>query len=307
VKYLYGPVPSRRLGSSLGVDLVPHKVCSFDCIYCQLGKTTHKTTQRREYVPAHEVLDEVKNFIGAGHKCDYITLAGSGEPTLNSRIGWMINEIKNLTDIPVAVLTNTSLIADAKIKVEISQADLVLPSLDAVTQKMFEQINRPYPGLKISDIMEGLIKFNRKSSGEVWLEVMLIEGFNNDAKEIKSIQRAIHMLKPNKIHLNTVVRPASEVYAQPLTEDDIGAIAATLGAEVIADFKRKDVHTYKGDKEELMLNLLKRRPCTISDISSALGLHENEVIKYVEVLFREGIIEVSNSGGKKYFKCAGGF
>jgi len=301
VKHLFGPVPSRRLSSSLGVDLVPHKVCSFDCIYCQLGGTIKKTTERREYVPTNEVLAEVKEFVEAGQKCDYITLSGSGEPTLNSGMGEIIGGIKSLTDVPVAVLTNTSLIIDRRVRQELASADLVIPSLDAATQQVFERINRPYPGINIDDIIVGLTTFKRSFENEIWLEVMLVDGVNDTPSELKELAHAIELIKSDKVQLNTVIRPPTEDYAKPLSPQRLHEIAGILDAEVIADFKREDVSAYKGNKEELIINLLKRRPCTISDISSALGLHENEVVKYIEVLEREKKVGEKQMGGKRYF------
>lgn len=301
MKYLYGPVPSRRLGSSLGVDLVPHKVCSFDCIYCQLGSTTELTTTRKEYVPVNEVLAEVREFLNSGQKCDYITLSGSGEPTLNSDIGKIINGVKSLTDTPVAVLTNSSLFSNINVCEEISQADVVLPSLDAVTQEVFKKINRPHPGLAISNIMENLKKFTREFRGQVWLEVMLVDGVNTDAREMESMRQFIESMKPGKVQLNTVVRPPGKDYARPITAERLDEIANLLGAEVIADFKKKNLSARDGNKKELILNLLKRRPCTIQDISSALGFHENEIIKHIEILIREGAIAKEVIGKGQYF------
>jgi wyosine [tRNA(Phe)-imidazoG37] synthetase (radical SAM superfamily) len=306
VKYLYGPVPSRRLGLSLGVDLVPHKVCSFDCIYCQLGRTTEKTTTRREYVPADKVLAEVKEFVDSGRKCDYITLSGSGEPTLNSKMGDIIKGIKALTDTPVAVLTNTSLITDARVREELSSADLVVPSLDAATQPVFERLNRPCSGKKVADIIVGLTTFTMLFEGEVWLEVMVVAGYNDTEPELMSLRHAIDVVKPDRVQLNTVVRPPAEEYAKPLKLVKLAEIVDVLGAEVIADFKEGDVSEILGDGEESILELLKRRPCTLPDISSALGLHENEVIKYLQALNKKRVVHSRISGKKKYYQHNGG-
>jgi len=306
VKYLFGPVPSRRLGSSLGVDMVPPKVCSFDCIYCQLGRTTEKIVDRKEYVPVSGVLSEIKDFVESGQECDYITLSGSGEPTLNSGMGEIIKGIKSLTVNPVAVLTNASLITDSKVREELGLADLIVPSLDAATQLVFEKLNRPHPRIKVEDIIVGLTNFTRSFETKVWLEVMLVEGINDAASELSELRHAIEAIRPDKVQLNTVVRPPAEEYARPLTQKRLDDIAGILDAEVIADFSRRDVKAYKGGREELIVNLLKRRPCTISDISSALGFHENEVVKYVEVLGREGVIAGSITGNKKYFRYVGG-
>lgn len=302
MKYLFGPVPSRRLGISLGVDLTPYKVCSFDCIYCQLGKTTNKTIKRKEYVPVKSVLAELKTFLEMGHKIDYITLSGSGEPTLNSEMGWLIKEIKGLTDTPIAVLTNSSLLSNPKVRGELKQVDVVLPSLDAVSQSTFEQINRPHTKLSISDIMESLKKFTRHFQGEVWLEIMLVEGINDIDEELESMCIVLDMIDPKKIQLNTVVRPPSEGYAKPLSEDRMHEIAKLLDAEVIAAFRRRASDSYNENVEDLMMKLLEHRPCTLGDISSSLGLNKNEILKYIEVLEAEGKVRAEVSGDVRYFR-----
>jgi len=166
-KYIYGPVPSRRLGRSLGVDLVPFKACTFDCVYCQLGRTPHKTVERREYLPAEAILDEVKRKLAEGDVPDYITFSGSGEPTLNRRIGGLIREIKALTKIPVAVLTNGSLLWMQEVQEDLMAADLVIPSLDAGDEKLFSYVNRPHRDLAFAQVVNGLIEFTRRFPGQV--------------------------------------------------------------------------------------------------------------------------------------------
>lgn len=304
MKYIFGPVPSRRLGISLGLDLTPHKVCSFDCIYCQLGKTTNKTMERREYVPVKNILAELREFIQSNpeQNIDYITLSGSGEPTLNSGSGKLIKDIKEFTEIPVAVLTNASLIPDAKVRAELSQADLIIPSLDAATQEVFEKINRPYKGLQVRDVIKGLQEFRKGFRGEIWLEIMLVEGFNDGESELEELSSAIKLLKPDRIQLNTVVRPPAEDYARPLSVDKLNSIAELLNAELIVAFDRKNIESYEEDKEGMISSLLMRRPCTLHDITGSLGLHENEVLKYIEVLEMDGLIKTERRGGEKYFR-----
>ena len=163
---LYGPVPSRRLGFSLGIDFIPFKTCSLDCIYCQLGHVPDKIVTRKDYIPAAEILSQIKEKIDSGVRIDYITFSGSGEPTLNAEIGNLIRGIKQLTKIPVAVLTNSTLLQHTEVRTALSAADLIVPSLDAVTQDVFEKINRPHPSLQISDILSGLKIFCRNSRGK---------------------------------------------------------------------------------------------------------------------------------------------
>ncbi|MBN2251771.1 MAG: radical SAM protein [Candidatus Altiarchaeota archaeon] len=300
-RHLFGPVPSRRLRSSLGVDIVPYKVCSLDCIYCQLGRTTEKTLERKEYVPVKEVFPEIREFLAAGGKCDYITLSGSGEPTLNSAMGEVIKEIKKLTEIPVAVLTNSTLMTNEAVRRELSFADLIVPSLDAATQGVFEEINRPAPGIRVEDIIDGLVEFKKTYKAGMWLEVMLVSGINDSQTELDEIRKAIKLIGPDRVQLNTVIRPPAEKYAKPLSPERMEEIAGFLNAEVIAEFDRHRVSAYSGDVEEQITELLKRRPCTVSDISSALGLHVNEVLKYIETLEKDDVIESKRMDGKEYY------
>ena len=182
MKEVFGPVPSRRLGFSLGVDLVPFKTCTLDCVYCQLGPTTHKTLKRKEYIPTEGILPEVEKMLNKGKRVDYITFSGSGEPTLHSGIGKMISRIKRISSIPVAVITNGTLLNQGQVQEDLWAADLVIPSLDAVDERIFQRINRPHASLNTKMIIRGLDDFAGKFPGKIWLEVMLVRGLN-DSKE----------------------------------------------------------------------------------------------------------------------------
>ncbi|MCD6336042.1 MAG: radical SAM protein [Candidatus Latescibacterota bacterium] len=303
---IFGPVPSRRLGFSLGVDVVPLKTCTYNCIYCQLERTTKKTLRRAEYVTAEVILEELRHVLSLGQQIDYITFSGSGEPTLNAKIGEMIRKIKEMTCIPVAVLTNGSLLYEREVREALSAADLVIPSLDAVSDEAFQRVNRPHGRLKIGTILKGLRIFREIFSGQLWLEIMFVKGINDASEEIERMRGVIGELRPEKIQLNTVIRPPAEVFAQPLTEEELSGIREQLGgnAEIIASFKRKDQSAYKADVEEAVLTLLRRRPVTLSDISEALGVHRNEVVKYLEVLEHDGKIASKIFGGKRYYQSA---
>ncbi|GAG86110.1 unnamed protein product, partial [marine sediment metagenome] len=207
-KYLFGPVPSRRLGMSLGIDLVPHKVCSLNCIYCECGSTTNLTIERKEYVPYNEVIQELKRFLSDNPALDYITFSGSGEPTLNSCIGDILKYIKqNYPDIPVAVLTNGTLLNDKQVRWEILDADLVLPSLDVASDLSFRKINRPFNSLNIEDYINGLCEFRKEYQGKIWLEVLIIPGYNNSKEDLKLLKEVFNKIKPDSIQLNTLDRP----------------------------------------------------------------------------------------------------
>jgi len=302
---IYGPVPSRRLGFSLGVDIIPFKICSLDCVYCQLGRTTNKTLERRKYTMADQVLKELEGVLKEGRKVDYITFSGSGEPTLNSNIGRMVNRVKKMTSIPVAVLTNGTLLYQPQVREDLLEADLVIPSLDAASQNIFERVNRPYPSLKTNEIISGMSTFSKEFEGKLWLEIMLVKGINDSLEEIKKMAQAIEKIDPDKIQLNTVIRPPAEKFAQALNIEDLKRIREILGKEkcgIIAKFKGARQKAYKKDIEGRILKTLQRRPLTIGDISYFLGLHRNEIIKYIGALEEQGKIGSKLQGNQKYYE-----
>lgn len=214
MKYIYGPVKSRRLGNSLGLSLTPYKFCSFDCIYCQLGKTTNKTLERKEYVNLDEVIQELKSFLATHdfkkEPLNYITLSGCGEPTLNKQIAELILNIEKLTNIPVAVLTNSSLLSDADVRRALFNADLIITTLNAVSQNVFEKISQPLEQQKIEDIINGLVLLRREYRGKIYLEIMLVKGINDSFKEMEKLKEVVDKIRPEKIQLVMPSRPPSE-------------------------------------------------------------------------------------------------
>jgi wyosine [tRNA(Phe)-imidazoG37] synthetase (radical SAM superfamily) len=303
-QYVYGPVPSRRLGRSLGVDLVPFKTCTYDCIYCQLGRTTNKTTQRKEWVPSNQVIDQVK--VSLESSPDYITLSGSGEPTLHSEIAKIISGIKKITDVPVAVLTNGSLLWVREVRTSLMCADLAIPSLDAGTVQLFKYVNRPHSGIPFSKMLEGLVKFREEYTGKYWLEVFVLGGVTTVQAQINTLSHCINMICPDKVQINTVTRPPAEDFAEPVPAKQLKAIAGQLyrNAEVIADYSGVHKQRYFSARCDDVLALLKRRPCRVEDIAAGLSLHRNEVLKYVEELSSEGKIEARCRDGQSYYKAA---
>ena len=302
---IFGPVPSRRLGFSLGIDPIPFKTCSLDCIYCQLGRTTHKTVKRKEYVSSNQILKELEEFLKEKKKIDYITFSGSGEPTLNSNIGKMITQIKKITSIPIAVLTNGTLLYHPQVREDLLEADLVIPSLDAVSEKIFKEVNRPHTSLKIDKVISGIIKFSKEFKGKIWLEIMLVKGVNDSLKEIEKEAQITKEMKLNKIQLNTVIRPPAENFAQALDIKDLEKRRKIFGkdkCEIIAKFKERRQKAYKKDIEKEILRTLKRRPLTIEDLSHFLGFHRNEVIKYIAVLEGEGEVKSKFNNGQRYYE-----
>lgn len=303
-KYFYGPVPSRRLGRSYGVDIVPFKVCTLDCVYCQLGKTTYRTIERKDYGPIEPILAELRETLAEGLEADFITIAGSGEPTLNSRLGELIDGIKKITDIPVAILTNGTLLYKEDVKADCAKADVVMPSLDAGDKQTFQKVNRPHRDISIENLISGLCGFRDEFAGRIWLEVFFVEGLNTKAEQIAKIRDAIELIRPDKIQLNTAVRPTAEADIKRLDAEKLQAIAARLGpkCEVVADFSLSHHSRGLENKAEDVLSILKRRPCSLNDICSGLGIGRNEALKYVTVLQHKGIIHSEKKGGIIFFK-----
>jgi len=302
-EYIFGPVPSRRLGRSLGIDLVPFKTCSYDCIYCQLGRTTNKTIQRKEWVPIDIVIDQLKEKLDS--KPDYITLSGSGEPTLYSRIEELIFKIKEITDIPVAVLTNGSLLWLPEVRDTLKSADLVVPSLDAGSSQIFQYVNRPHSDITFSKVLQGLVEFRKDYNGQYWLEVFLLAGVTTTEMEINRLKTCIAAIQPDIVQVNTVTRPPAEGFAEPVPQNQLQIITEKLyeKAEVIADYSEVHKQQDFSARREDVLTLLKRRPCSVEDISAGLGLHRNEVVKYVEELSSEGKIEAKPQNKQLYYKA----
>lgn len=214
MKYIYGPVKSRRLGFSLGLSLTPYKVCNFDCIYCQLGKTKEFAEERKEYIKLEEILNELNSWLQNNPQevknLNYITISGSGEPTLNTKIGEAITRIKKIVSVPVAVITNASLLNDTQARLALLGADLIVPSLDTIMPGIFYQINRPKPDVRIEEIITGLISLRKEFPGKIWLEVMIVKGVNDDLAQIRKLKEVVDKIRPDKIQINSPVRTTAE-------------------------------------------------------------------------------------------------
>lgn len=305
MSYFYGPVPSRRLGFSLGVDVTSKQTCSFDCIYCQLGRSSKKTIRRFTYVKLKDFEKELRSIVKAKTKIDFVTISGSGEPTLHKGLDRIIKSIKKITrnKHPVCVITNSSLLYRKQIRKELLSADVIMPSLDAVSNRIFRKINRPYSRLKISNIIEGLIKFRKQFKGKIWLEIMLVKGINDTISEAKKFKEAVLRIKPDKVQLNMPVRP-SEIKCSIPSLEQIHKISNIIDRNIevinLPNYSKYQKAQNK-DKEKKILEFLKVRPATLQDLSSALGLNASEVLKYVDYLTRNNKLKQKTQNNKKYF------
>ncbi|HSV27867.1 MAG TPA: radical SAM protein [Sedimentisphaerales bacterium] len=287
-KYIFGPVPSRRLGMSLGVDIVPFKTCTQNCIYCQLGTNAITTSERKPWVRIAEVLAELKAVLDEGTHADYITISGSGEPTLNSDLGQLVDGIKALSDIPVAIVTNGTLLVDPAVRADCCKADVIMPSLDAGDETAFRLINHPHRSITLRSLVDGLSSLRNEYSGRIWLEVFIVEGVNTSGEQLEKIRRLIGYIRPDKVHLNTAVRPTAEKGVAAVSPARLREIAGFFGpvAEVIADFSAAG-HT-RGAGADAVAGMLRRRPCSLADICASTGLNSLEAVKIIEMLMGTG-------------------
>ncbi len=305
-RYVFGPVVSRRIGRSLGVDVLPPKTCTYDCIYCQLGRTTRQNAERGEFVPLEDVVAEVRRKLAEEHAVDYITLVGSGEPTLYSRLGDFIAQVKAMTDVPVAVITNGSLLWRPEVRAELLQADLVIPSLDAADAEMFQEVNRPDDAILFDRMIAGLVAFRSEFGGQLWLEVLLLAGITDD--QVAQIKTLADRIGPDRIQLNTAVRPPAFSTARPLSAAELERYAAMLGphAEIVADVAPADDAATRTALPEEVLNMLRRHPASVCETAINLSITEQNARECIETLLDSGAIEEHRLEKGTYYRARNG-
>lgn len=307
LRYVYGPVPSRRLGRSLGIDPIPSKTCTYDCIYCQLGHTTTRTMERAAYVPVDEILDELRRVIAAGTQFDWIAIAGSGEPTLHSGLGEIIRQAKALSDRPVAVITNGSLLWQPEVRRDLMEADLVMPSLDAGDRQTFHYVNRPHADIDFDRMVEGIATFTKEFPGEVWLEVFLLAGVTSIEAEIRKIAALVEKIRPTRTQLNTATRPTTEDFAFAVSRERIEDLARLIPGVLDIVTERVSDDSRTGSDEvagEAIIGILERHPCTVREMAAALRVHPRAIGRQLEVLDRDGRIKPVVRDGKIYYCSA---
>jgi len=305
-KYVYGPVPSRRLGLSLGVDIVPFKNCTLDCVYCQLGRTTTLTVERQVFVPIEPVVADVAAALRDRPTPDFITISGSGEPTLHSQLGELIDGLRSVTHLPIAIVTNGTLLWMPGVCSDCAKADVVLPSLDAGDAETFRRVNRPHPDITFEKLVSGLRAFREEYEGQMWLEVFIVKGMTDAEDAVRAIADVVKEIKPNRVQLNTAVRPTAESELQPVSLERMKELAALFDppAEVVADFRRPQAEVRESASAEVIVEMLSRRPATVEDLAAGLGLHPNEVVKLVDELKQAGAVTEEVRSGRRYFRPA---
>ncbi len=307
MKYLFGPVNSRRLGLSQGIDLLTTKTCNFDCIYCEVGGTFIHTCERKEYTPTKEILAEIDKLLAQddlAKPIDVFTITAMGEPTLHTGLGKIIRHIKEQTDKPVVILTNGAMMHLEDVRRELQAADIVIPSLDSARPESFRKIDRPAQCVDLDEMIDGISLFCKEFSGQVWLEVMLAKNINDQPSDIEALKEAIVRINPERVQLNTVVRPPLENFAKPLTQEELSHIAEQLpgNVEIIASFAKRKHNSWRSPEPGEILEMLQRRPCTASDISEALNLEPEQTNRLMEELTDQGKVLKMLHQGKTYYQ-----
>jgi wyosine [tRNA(Phe)-imidazoG37] synthetase (radical SAM superfamily) len=273
--YVYGPVPSRRLGISLGVSPIPKKTCNYSCIYCQLGRTTHMTNQRKIFYPVETIIAELEIFLQKNIKYDVITIVGEGEPTLYSGLGQLIEKLHKITEKPIAVITNGSLLYDHDVQSDLIQADILLPTLDAYDEKSFKKINRPYPSLDYYKVLNGLEDFSRKYKGQLWLEIMLMKDINDDHDAIIKYSEILKKIKYEKLYFNTPIRPPAETGIFALSHERMNHVAEILGGFSIDLLSSHGFYSEIKNDYQALMSIIKRHPMNQYEIEEFLKSRGN--------------------------------
>lgn len=302
LKYVFGPVPSRRLGRSLGISPILDNTCNHTCVYCQLGRTRHMTNNRKEFFPLEEILEEFRDYTADSDAYDVVSVVGEGEPTLYSRLGELLKGLKTLTDKPVAVITNGALMYDPQVRRELMEADIVLPSLDAVDADMYHRIDRPYGRLDFEAGLEGLITFSKEYKGQLWLEIMLVDGMNTDEESLQAFAGTVKKIRTDRIYVNTPVRPPAEADIGPASHEAIHRACELMGAISIDMLTTGSFTSEISDDYEACISICKRHPMNQFEIQGFLKSRgcEDTVAFFRKLEADEHVTAVDCKGIKTY-------
>ena len=303
LKFVYGPVPSRRLGISLGVSPIPQKTCNYSCIYCQLGRTNKMTNERQEFFKVNDIIEEFKKYIKDINKYDVVTIVGEGEPTLYSKLGLLIRELKNLTDKPIAVITNGALFNDENAKKDLMEADIVLPSLNGYNEEISRKIDRPYGKIKFEETIKGLIDFSNKYTGELWLEIMLLDGINDSDEAIEEYRKLLKKIKYNRLYLNTCVRPPAESFVNMVKKERMQYAIEKLNGVSIDILASGEFFSDVADDYEAVLSLCKRHPMNQFELESFLKSRKiSNIDEFIHKLEKDSKFKVIDFKGIKTYR-----
>ncbi len=319
MKYIFGPVNSRRLGRSLGVDLFTDKICNLNCIYCEVGPTARLTCERRQYTPTEEIIAELEVFFADDNRkrdIDTVTVTASGEPTLHAGLGEVLSFLRELVDTRIALLTNGTTFSDAAVRQEAGMVDVVVPSLDSVLPPSFRKIDRPANCLNLERIIEGLVTFSREFTGQLWLEILFAEGINDTDRDVEALAEVMARMRVDRIQINTVARPPLESFARPLSAVRLGEIGRFFQShfpDIPVDLLAKGAPTADEDEKPQsgasvsgrlveILEMLRRRPCTAADINKTFHLGGPEKVEQsLAPLVRSGQLSLRQYGDRKYY------
>lgn len=302
--YIFGPVPSRRLGISLGVDLTPTKTCSFDCLYCQLAKTTFHTSGRKEFCKPDEVLAELREVLKEIARPDWITISGTGEPTLHSGLGYILAEIKKLGNAPTCVITNSSLMYLPEVRSELLLADRLLPTLTTVKAETFARIHRPTPDLQLEKILEGLRLFMQEFTGAVEIEIFVCPDINDTDEEIEGLRNYLMTLNNlESVYLNSAVRVPLESEIRTADQSRLNRFRDRLNlmVPVTTAFEHSLIPPRVSSwnrpaASSDVLKLLLRHPCSEQQLEKVLGSAPEKIVALLNELSANGLIIRGTNG-----------
>jgi wyosine [tRNA(Phe)-imidazoG37] synthetase (radical SAM superfamily) len=309
MEYVFGPVPSRRLGQSLGIDTVPLKTCNWNCAYCQLGRSVPVTNERKQYFPREDILAEAKAALAA-HKpgeIDWVTFVASGEPTLDTGLGWLIRELKRVTTLPVAVITNGALFYMPEVRQEVSAADAVLPSLDAGNAVLYRQLNRPHPEVTFERLVDGLIAFGGQYPGKLWVEVMLVRGMNDTEQALREIATILDRVRPDEIHINLPTRPPAESWVRPPDEEGLRRALAILGESAHVVHPAEGSFDFSGSESivDAVVGIITRHPMREDELRGALERQKaGQAAEVLRQLAASGRAQVVERHGVRFWSAS---
>lgn len=303
MEYIYGPVPSRRLGNSLGISPIPKKTCNYSCIYCQLGRTDKMTNSRQMFFPIEDIIKEFDIFLKKDINFDVVTIVGEGEPTLYRGLGELIIEIKKRTIKPIAVITNGALLYNNDLRAELNEADIVLPTLDAYNQTSFVKINRPHKTISYEMVSKGLELFSKEYKGQLWIEIMLMKGINDDNDSLNKYKKILHGINYDRLYINTPIRPPAESEAIAIDNERMKVAVEILGGISIDLLESSSFYSEIEDDLEAIISIIKRHPMNQFEIEGFLqsrnGKDTENIIRNLRIDKR---VEVINYKGYDTFR-----